>query len=294
MKYRMLFEVRMRHTYYKDQRCPDFLMEAHEATARLLKNHRGMVRHQPDGILVLIAVDEDGRPFLPLSNSAVFRFDLALKNTDFPRFTDLAEISAHDAPRFSNAALRGQTGTALSLDTGLSSSTPPRKKPSVFAEVEIHNNDTLPKTGNPVVVSRRFEISFSARSARWSYYCVTDFKASQGALRVVDASPSVSGRLSFSDQNQRDLGLQPDSRDEIAKTLAVQYPQFRKIRFFSDAAVPCRQAARQHLEFHLGENKLAEALPNPSFRNHFRLSTGEGDSLKEEDALFQVIKYVAE
>ncbi len=357
MKYLPFFEIQLMHTYYTDQRCLDFSIEPKKATEDLLKNHRCISRALPNGIMILMPVENSGTPFLPFPETAVFAFNLRLQNLDFPLFTDLSGLSGLNAPLYTNEKLADSKASELSLesrsewmsetllctqpgklenfvlggrpiqgikpedfkvtgagdvqsyeaDTGLivldtrtlssgrifSVEYPvlPKLKPGVFSEVEIHNNNTLTGDGETVSTPRRFQISFSAKAARWTYYCVTDLTPSQGGFRIVDARPTESGRLVFSDQNRQDLDQTPDPGDDIAKNLVTQYPQYRKFRFLSDTPVLCSQAANPHLEFYVGENKLSGSLPNPSFRNNYILSEAEGRSSKE-DALFHVIKYV--
>ncbi len=211
-----------------------------------------------------------------------------LKLSDF-KVTGAGAVQAYDAD-LGSILVDTRSIAAAKVFTVNYPVMPPLSR-GVFAELAIHNNEGLPGEGDSITEPRIFQILFSAKTIRWTYYCVTDLSPSQGAFRITDAGLSEASRLNFSDQNQQDLDQTPDPGDEIAKTLAAQYPQFRKVRFLSDALVPCRQASNPHLEFHVGENKLSESLPNPSFKNNFILSPTEGRSSKE-DALFQVIKYV--
>jgi len=357
MKYRPLFELSVTHAYYADARCPDFVIEASEETARLLKNHRLMLKPKPDGMKVLASVDDEGRLFLPLSDTAEFVFSLRLQNPDFALFTDLTDFTGENSLRFSNATL-GEGNTVLLRDSRLETSTEtlvsvipaenepfmlggrplkasrledfqvsgggvvtaydaetkgviidtrsvspgqvftvtypvkPRTARGIFAEVAIRNNDSLPGKDQALLNPPVFQIAFSAKRARWTYYCVTDLSASQGAFGIEDKTAVVSDRLMFSERNRTELQLEPDPEDEIDKTLQTQYPEARRIRFYSDDVVPCRQAAHKHLEFRIGDNALSEALPNPSFKNHFKINVVEGDTAKQEAALFQVLKYL--
>jgi len=82
--------------------------------------------------------------------------------------------------------------------------------------------------------------------------------------------------------------------DELAGEMAAQYPVLERHRFISDDLVPCRQAARKHLELHLDDNRLFGALPNPSLRNHSKIEIKADADLPRQDALFQVFKYITQ
>ena len=301
MKYLPLFKVALRHSYYSDQGCPDFDLETSVETERLLENHRCVRKTLEDGFTILITVDEEGRPFIPLSSDATFLFHLRLRNQNFSYFTDLSAFSGIDDPLYSNTTLMaGETTLPLSAGQETPTETvvrvPPLNPPPVngtFAALHILNNDTLSAEGLPLPDVPVFYIDFLAKQARWSYYCVTDLSPTLGEFTIEDKASAVSERLIFSDENRQDLGAEEDAEDGVAQMLEAQYPDFRTIRFLSDALIPCRQAARQQIEFHMGENRLSEALPNPSFKNNAKLSVTDGDASEEEEILFQVIKYLS-
>jgi len=295
MKYLPLFKLWVRHSYYSDQRCPDFEIEASVETERLLKNHRCVQKMQEDGFTILMAVDEQNRPFIPLASEAVFSFDLRLQNQAFAYFTDLSDFSGNTAPLFSNINLSvGES--ILPLSAGLAAATEAflaaQRRPGFFAQVHIANNDSLPAEGEALSDVPLFQVDFKAKEARWTYYCVTNLSKTLGELTIEDKSTTDSERLTFSIQNRMEFENAVDLGDEVALLLKKQYPDFRKIRFLSDEVVACRQAARSQIAFYMGENRLSEALPNPSFKNNATLGTVEG-SIATEETLFQVIKYLS-
>lgn len=161
----------------------------------------------------------------------------------------------------------------------------PRLDRGVFADVDIHNNDTLQPIGEKPV---DFHVAFSAKQARWKYYFITDLKSTADQFfQIIDADPSPTVpalALVFSDENRKDLNQDPDPSDDLAKELAEQYPGMQRFRFVSDNLIPCQQAARKHLELRLDGNPLCGILPNPSFRNYSKI--------EQQDSLFHVVKYL--
>jgi hypothetical protein len=167
----------------------------------------------------------------------------------------------------------------------------PRLERGVFADAEIHWNNSLSSTSDIPV---EFLIAFTAKQNLWTYYFVTDLDRSKGSFQidVKDQSHLDSASVMFSEKNRRDLNQDPDPFDDMAKALAEQYPEMQRLRFVSDDLIPCRQAARKYLELYLDGNLVCRALPNPSFRNYAKIEVKVGAHLHRQDALFQVVKYL--
>lgn len=160
----------------------------------------------------------------------------------------------------------------------------PRLKKGIFADVEIHNNGTLqPAEEGPA----EFQIAFTARRARWKYYLVTDLKGTEEKFQLLDKDDE----LEFSDENRTNLTTNLDSSDDLAKELVQKYPDLQILRFVSDNLIFCRQTARKHLELRFDDNRLFEALPNPSLRNYSKIID---TNLQEQDAFFQIVKYLTQ
>ncbi|NOY83403.1 MAG: hypothetical protein GXO96_01020 [Nitrospirae bacterium] len=296
MKYKTLFTILVQHDYYTDGDCPDFAFEASTETAILLKNHRCVIKTQINGLSVSITVDDSGRAFIPLSSDAQFLFYLHLQNQFFSYFTDLTAFNQYEAPCFDNLEVPAET-SALRLSTrqaeqpfSVRSPLVSRRIPDAFAEVLLLNNDSLPNEEAVLDEPALFQIVFTAKQARWIYYCVTDFNPALGDWAITDQASELSDRLSFSVENRLEFDADPESGDAVAHSLSVQYPEKRKIRFLSDEKVSCRQAARQEIALYMGENRLSEALPNPPVQNNSKLTIVAENSATEEETLFQVIK----
>lgn len=167
-----------------------------------------------------------------------------------------------------------------------------RLERGVFADAEIHWNNTVSSTSDIPV---EFLIAFTAKQNLWTYYFVIDLERSKGSFQidVKDQSSSDSASVVvFNDKNRRDLNQNPDPSDDIAQELARQYPDTQRFRFVSDDLIPCRQAARKHLELYLDDSLVCRALPNPSFRNYTKIEIKDDAHLHQQDALFQVVKYL--
>jgi hypothetical protein len=105
MRYLTLFNLEIVHAYYIDQRCPDFQIEPTPGTQKLLNDCRCILKPLPNGLRILVAVNNENTPFIPLPTNPVFTFHLRLRNPDFGLFTDLADVSQLTAPLYSNELL---------------------------------------------------------------------------------------------------------------------------------------------------------------------------------------------
>jgi hypothetical protein len=153
----------------------------------------------------------------------------------------------------------------------------PRLGRGVFAEVEIHNNESMPKPGD---ARSEFQIWFEAKKARWIYYFVTNLRATPGAFAI--ASDQSGFALKFSE-------TPADDSDPMAKTLKAQYPKeagFTLNRFVSDQPVSCQERAIRGLHLKQGNQSIFEVLPNPAIRNFC--------VVKGQDGVFQVLKRISE
>jgi len=165
---------------------------------------------------------------------------------------------------------------------------PPLRR-GVLADVEIQIDETLPGPGEGTA---EFEIAFPAKQLRWAYYCVTNLNGLRNTVEIVDAAANETRAIRFSGTPlDQDSGRQ----DEIARSLAEQYPEMKRYRFISDETVPCRQTPRASLRLQVaGQDPspaaLISALPNPALRN--LTSFVLGDQAVRQEALFQIVKYL--
>ncbi len=122
MRYASLFRLDLKHPFYKDGQCPDFIVTPTQHTKRLLKNHKCVLQTLPAGLLIRIAVEDDWlAPIIPLAEDALFDFQLRLRNPDFALFTDLSALEGNPAPLYTNVSLSaGDTALALTARTARS------------------------------------------------------------------------------------------------------------------------------------------------------------------------------
>jgi len=269
MKFLPLFDLKLKHSYYADGKCLDFLIAPTPSTDTMLRNHRCVLKSRPDGISVLTAVDEQLKLFIPLPQEATFTFQLQLQNSDFPLFTDLTQFATKDTFKKIIYPVKASLGS------------------DVFATVDIYNS--FQQVSEEPAIS---EISFAARQSRWTYYFITDLSDEGVVFRIIDTD--ASDPELFPDSHRTELNRNPDPLDPVAKMLTEQYPDMRCLRFVSGGLIPCRQVPRKNLQFRLGDSKIFEHLPNPSYRNYSRMNVDVNGNLQQQDTLFQIVKYITD
>lgn len=279
MKFLPLIRLHIRHSYYTDGRCPDFDIRPAADTERWLKNQRCVLKSLADSVQVFMAVNPDDTPFIPLPDTAVFHFYLYSKNPDFALFTDLSPMAAIPDPLYTNHTPGSGNVEPLTLVSRQTHALPPPPK-GFFAEAAISYSHAQ------VESAPSFQINFAAKQARWRYYVIADHPDAQFQIQDNATTP-----LTFSDANRTHLNQQPDSADEIAQTLAAQYPNKQYYRFLSDDLIVCYQQARKSLQLHLNGNQIAGTLPNPSLRSATMAMVTQNNITQKEATMFEVIKY---
>ncbi len=269
MKFTLLFDLNLKHSYYADGKCLDFSISPTPSTATMLRNHRCVPKSRPDGITILITVDEQGKPFIPIPQETAFTFQLHLQNSDFPLFTDLTQFTTQDTFKKIIYPVKASLGN------------------DVFATVNIYN--FFQKISEEPAIR---EISFVTKQSRWTYYFITDLSDGGAVFRIIDTDASNSDL--FPDSNQIDLNQNPDASDSVATILSKQYPAMKRLRFVSGGLIPCRQVPRKNLQLRLGDSKIFEHLPNPSYRNCSRMNVDVNGNLQQHDTLFQIVKYITD
>lgn len=233
MNYALLFELVLKHDYYSSGLCGDFAVVPEGNTARLLRNHRCLLKPKPSGADIFVEVGDSGKPKIAFSQNITLSFELQLKNPEFPLFTDSAPLAVGADYQI---AYRQQATDAY------------------FAKIDVRR-DFNQVNGNPV------EIAFSAKQVLWVFYLVTDQGDSGAGFSIAaPASQAISWKQAL-------------GQDRISRKLADQYPGTRQLRFTSEQLIPCRESGLQHIQLSFGGNTLIESLPNPSWRNYFHTET---------------------
>ena len=117
MKFLPIFTLRVMHTYYKDSRCPDFIIQPDKQTVRLVSKHRCVIKPFSDGLRMLTLVDENKKPLIALPKEVKFTFHLRLQNPDFVLFTNLSDFNDRSAPVYTNADLGAEDARQLRLNS---------------------------------------------------------------------------------------------------------------------------------------------------------------------------------
>lgn len=163
MKFLPLISLRLTHNYYSDGRCRDLAISPDSHTRRIFENHRCNFITSFDSALVVLAVDENDRPFVPLPTDTFFRFNLRPIDSKFALFTELHQIQSKAAPVFRNT-----NGNELSLQFHesyqsevFSVSTPASDETVVLSGRPINGIDTghfIITSGHNVKVTRYSEL----------------------------------------------------------------------------------------------------------------------------------------
>ncbi|NJL10264.1 MAG: hypothetical protein HC908_09100 [Calothrix sp. SM1_7_51] len=64
------------HAYYRNQICPDFLIEPTIECHKILSGHRLIVKNKVNGIVVIAPVDGKNQPCIELADNLQFSFIL--------------------------------------------------------------------------------------------------------------------------------------------------------------------------------------------------------------------------
>lgn len=257
--------ITLKHSFYDHGGCPDFTVVPNSKTAKLLNNHRCIVKSNAYGLSVYAPV-ENQQPLIRFADNSLLSFDLTLQTDEFALYTD---------QRFE---LSNPMGLQLYQSGG-----------SVKPEQDIL---TTAKSSEPlfsIAIQRDFnqikttpgsdEIRFFAKPVLWFYYVVTDPSNSE-QLAIVDVSQEIS-KTTW----QRHT---PFDDDSIYSQLIKQYPAMAIICFVSEQTLDCRESCSKHLQLKLGEHIVFEQLPGPCYRNYFYIET---KTAKPIDAIYEIVKY---
>ena len=309
MKYRRLFEIRIRHGFYDDDRCPDLCVEPAgarflrppvpsaggilvgpkplkyvETGERTLARYRMRTRLLPDGIDVFAPVLEQpsgsttaaSKLLIDVDPDTMLRFDLRLQNPNFDLFTE--PPPHHVDPVYTNASL-AQGVFELRREPG---TTVPRV--GVLAGVELSGLNSSWLAAPP-----RFTITFSPRRSRWIYPLLSKRAVSP---RVVDADSGRAGEPLRFDVEPLSSGGSTESYaldDPLLGEFLADHNDHRRYLLVSSAPIVCRQAPHKRLELYLGDELLFSDIPNPPLSNHSVITIKQRPAAPPERALYRVI-----
>ncbi len=261
LSYARLFWIELKHSYYANGLCRDLDVVPSADTARLLRNHRCVVKPKANGAEIYVETDKFGKPKIAFDGETTLSFGLCLNNPEFLLFTD-------------STPLRGKNGWGITYAKEVVIANPKVRAAPFFAKLDISRDFNR-------VDGERIEIEFSAKPVYWIYYLITDLKAG----------------VTFSVAGQESSGIiweYKEETDPISVKLKMQYPDMAVLRFVSQKPAPCRESGLQAIQLLLEKNGTTTViignLPNPSWRNYFQLNTAANQ--KSADAIYHVVTYL--
>ncbi|MEH1993129.1 hypothetical protein [Nostoc sp.] len=256
MPYKKLFELSIIHEYYRNQICPDFLIEPTIECQKILSGHRLIVKNKINGIVVNTPVDAENQPWIELADNLQFSFILKLKNQDFINFTKIDwQPAAHVIYQFSNAKNPDIEPDDLEITKiNLSERKLPRGQ-NIFGIVDIYHTS----------ISTRHKISFLAKKQQWQYYMLTDRETNGDEFLIQDKDTTRNTEIKFT----RFKSNEAEKTDPILSVLQQQFPQSQQYIFQSESEIACQEAGIKNLQL-LNKKKensnltvSIEHLPNP-------------------------------
>ena len=118
-KYMIYFQVDLLHDYYRDGTCRDFSILPSPETIAFLRNNRMLCKVVSNKLIVLVKVDDSGKPVVDIDRSCLLRFYLDLATPEFMTVTNLDDASLREKRfLFSNITGNG-SGSVLNLTTSI-------------------------------------------------------------------------------------------------------------------------------------------------------------------------------
>jgi hypothetical protein len=119
-RYRILAQINLLHEYYRDGKCWDFRLVPSLETEKRLSDLRLRFKLVENQALVLIQVDEFGKPISAIPDDTRLTFYLELENPEFLTVSNV-DVAALNSQRFHFTNLTGNTvGTAPTLVLNMS------------------------------------------------------------------------------------------------------------------------------------------------------------------------------
>ena len=264
MNYKKLFELSIFHEYYRDNICPDFVVEPTIKCSKILRGHHLIVKNKVNGIVVVAPVDSGNKPEFELADNLQLTFKLKLKNKNFLDFT---EIDWEPVDNYiyqcsnQNTTQIGESDLEIT-ETQLSIQKLPKGK-NIFGIVDIYNNSSLPKN---LSQSSEYKITFQAKKQQWCYYLITDNITNGNEFLILDKDTTRKAEIKFT----RFAKAEADKTDPIFSALSQQFPQSQQYLFKSDLQIPCQEGGIKNIQLvhqkngnGQSENVWIDHLPNP-------------------------------
>ena len=140
-----LFGIDLKHSYYANGLCSDFAVIATDDTAKLLRNHRCVVKPKANGIEIYVETDTNHKPKIAFSPKVTLSFELHLKNPEFELFTDPSPLKGESDWQITYAKPTGR----------------------YFGKLDIYRDFNK-------MEGKSIEFFFSAKKAFWVYYLIAN------------------------------------------------------------------------------------------------------------------------
>lgn len=284
MRYLPLFSLQLKHAYYNNSLCPDFHIEPSVDTAKVIKNHRCVLKRFLNGIQMFYPVTGAGHPFVSFDDDLIFKFCLYLKNTNFPLFTDLVELNQLASPYYSNDVPNGDPPN-LGLDSNETIAVDRR----AFSYAELHyNSDWLTNLEE----TPQFGISFLAKRVWWHFYLVTNESDAEFTLtdNVANAIPLKATKITSGSDYENLIPIQQ---------LINEYPDSTLWVFESNERIVIQDAVKRSLKLQISYagsrlRTIMSHVPNPSFKNFILINGPDSEYSSEIEVNYQILKYFSQ
>jgi len=238
---------------------------------RALQRHRLLVRPQPDGLVVLTGLADDGTPFLPLADLTL-RFDLIRTDPLLGFAFDLTPLLSLRDPTFRIVP--------AAFDLQLSERAPGPPSPASADRVAWVEISSI--TSAWIQAPPRFVLSLQPRQVRWVYYVVT--QRTDKLPSITDSVPTRALEFEVTPLARTSTEL---AQDRVAQVLVAGNPEGRVYRLSSKRSPPLDGKSQVGLRLLLDGQRYISDLPPPPLQQVMNLPVLNSAPL---DALYRVIR----
>ena len=248
MKYNPLFNLKLRHSYYTNKKCLDFVIKPLPETETLLKNNRLLLHNNRDEISIIAPCLADDTLWIHLPNHTVFYFYLQLESETFLNFTELIDNDSSKIYHFSNVSDREIFSQELSSTVEERPQYLP-KNFSNFAIVSLHLPTSFHQKWNQTA---EYTIQFQASSTLWKYYLVSSDNETTYSIENTNSD------ITFNSTDVTD-------DDPISQQLTKHYGNANQHLFTSSQAIIHQEKSNFDLRLKKSSGEIIFSnLPSPS------------------------------
>ena len=252
MRYREFFRIAIEHQYFLPGEPVELAIMPDQTTQSLLKGRRFIIKNMINGIRVLVPVNEDGSVIPILQPDDLFTFNIFPTSNTFHAFTEVPNLAEGEILNFTNAGL-SENDTHLTSSVANGSGTWQGFQMVAKADIQVSN---LLLDGNSVPKTPGYNIVFSAKAVKWTYYFVSDPETTDLAIQ------DLNGQFVFNS-----LDVQNNTSDKILTSLVSNFPDANLFMFESDAPIAFRSQAIKRLQLLRNADVIINHLPNPDIKD---------------------------